>query len=418
MHVLVVTNVFDPDRAGGAAVFSDLCYGLRGAGHDVTVYCAHPYYPEWRRKTDASPWSVYRDDRNGVRVLRHGLRLPSDPSSIRGRILYEASFAVSLMRSLLRDRSVDVIVAFCPLVSSVGFAVMRRTILRRPLWVNVQDIPIDAARGAGIAEQRETRRMGLSEYLQSRLLKNASAITTICPPMANRIDELLGTSNRVKVFPNWLHLSLAKLLTPVGDEGANVKVGPLRLLYAGNIGMKQALLDFCRELAQDSETPFEMHIYGDGAAMTELREWIRVTNDSRFHIGPFLEEAAFAEELRRCDYFVITERSGAGASFLPSKLIPALAAGRPILAYCDAGSPLGLEVSQHALGLRVSRGQLADAVRLASMTRASLTDYELVRARCRRHLTLNYDRGEALMNCEALLQSLVHTRSTRPSEQP
>ena len=51
MKLLVVTNLFHPDRGGGASVFSDMCYGLVERGHDVTVYGAYPYYPEWRNKS-------------------------------------------------------------------------------------------------------------------------------------------------------------------------------------------------------------------------------------------------------------------------------------------------------------------------------------------------------------------------------
>ena len=39
-----------------------------------------------------------------------------------------------------------------------------------------------------------------------------------------------------------------------------------------------------------------------------------------------------------------------GANFLPSKLLPALATGTPVLAVCDESSPLGREVQRGAFG--------------------------------------------------------------------
>ena len=51
-------------------------------------------------------------------------------------------------------------------------------------------------------------------------------------------------------------------------------------------------------------------------------------------------------------FVAIPERSGAGGSFLPSKLIPALATGTPVLAVCDADSPLGTEMTAHRPGPR------------------------------------------------------------------
>lgn len=41
IRLLVVVNVFYPDRGGGAAVFSDMCYALAERGIDVTVHSVH-----------------------------------------------------------------------------------------------------------------------------------------------------------------------------------------------------------------------------------------------------------------------------------------------------------------------------------------------------------------------------------------
>jgi colanic acid biosynthesis glycosyl transferase WcaI len=53
---------------------------------------------------------------------------------------------------------------------------------------------------------------------------------------------------------------------------------------------------------------------------------------------------------------LITQRAGSGQSFLPSKLLPALATGTPVLAVCDHDSPLGREVSMHGTGVVVRPG--------------------------------------------------------------
>jgi hypothetical protein len=72
--------------------------------------------------------------------------------------------------------------------------------------------------------------------------------------------------------------------------------------------------------------------------------------DSRFSIGPVLDEAAFARALHQSDLFVITEKPDAGASFFPSKTVPGLASGTPILAVCGPDSPLGQEMKNQNVG--------------------------------------------------------------------
>ena len=47
---------------------------------------------------------------------------------------------------------------------------------------------------------------------------------------------------------------------------------------------------------------------------------------------------------------LVTQRPGVSANFLPSKILPALAAGTPVLAVCDADSPLGREVREGGFG--------------------------------------------------------------------
>jgi colanic acid biosynthesis glycosyl transferase WcaI len=51
-----------------------------------------------------------------------------------------------------------------------------------------------------------------------------------------------------------------------------------------------------------------------------------------------------------CDLYAITQQTGSGAAFFPSKLLPALALGKPVLAVADAQSELAVLVREHSLG--------------------------------------------------------------------
>jgi len=144
VKLLVITNLFHPDRGGGASVFSDLCFGLADKEWDVTVFTTYPYYPEWRRKEGCSPWRIERETLHRVDVWRHGIYVPTNPSRLLPRIGFELSFAVSLIQSLFRGGRFDVMMVFCPMLGGVCFAALRKLLLREPLWLNVQDIPADA----------------------------------------------------------------------------------------------------------------------------------------------------------------------------------------------------------------------------------------------------------------------------------
>src|SRR5690242_16390311 len=90
-HVYVVLNVFSPDIAGGAAVYTDLCFSLSRAGFGVTVAAPMPFYPEWRDKSGRNGWRVWRYVMNGVAIERYGLFIPRNPNSLIQRLLFEST---------------------------------------------------------------------------------------------------------------------------------------------------------------------------------------------------------------------------------------------------------------------------------------------------------------------------------------
>ena len=345
-RILVVVNVFHPDRGGGAAVFSDLCFELADRGLDVTVRCAYPYYPEWSDKWEKNGWSIERYEERGVKIERYGLYLPEDPSSLPQRLLYEGSFFLSLLRSLPRSGDYDAVLVYCPLVGAVAFASAVRMLFDTPVWLNVQDLSAEAARQSGMAGS------GLAEVLASvqRLLFNRADVwSSISPVMLDTLRPLRERDQPLLFLPNWLHASLREAIEALPEKRGRTPETPVKLLYGGNIGEKQGLLRLCRTLAE-SDAEFALTVHGSGGRAEAVRRWIEEEADERFRFGPFLPEDEFAEVLHETDLFLIPEKPGTGGSFIPSKMIPGMASQTPVLAVCDADSPLGREMREHEPG--------------------------------------------------------------------
>jgi colanic acid biosynthesis glycosyl transferase WcaI len=347
LRLLVISHLFAPDTCGGASVFSDMCYGLAQRDIDVTVRCAYPYYPEWKDKSGHNGIRIERSYDKGVQIERYGMFIPCKPASRWQRLLYESSYFLSLCRSLFHKPCFDVVMVFCPLAGSVGFAALLRLLYGKTLWLNVQDLPADAAAASRIVAGERSQR--LLQAVQRWLFNRADVWSSISPSMIERLEQLRDRHQPIMFLPNWLHQSIADHIRARPAKVGRLPGRPVRLLYAGNIGAKQGLLQFCKTLSSTT-SPFEFQINGDGGAARELREWVASAADSRFSIGPILDEAAFVEALYQTDLFVITEKPASGASFFPSKIVPALASGTPILAVSDADSPLGLEMRSQNVG--------------------------------------------------------------------
>lgn len=402
LRILIITNLFFPDRGGGASVFSDLCFGLVEHGWQVTVFTTHPYYPEWHRRCEGSPWRIQRELIRGVEVLRHGLYVPTSPSKLIPRVLYELSFGASLLRSTLRGGRFDAVMVYCPMLGAVLFAAVRKLLRGEPLWLNVQDIPADAAAASGISRSGLFDRV--ANGIQRWLFNRADVWSTISPVMQTRVATMRARDQPLHLCPNWLNGSLAEHIEELPSKLGRAPASPVRLLYAGNIGKKQGLLEFCERLARTS-LAFRFQIHGNGGEAEPIRRWVADQGDVRFVFGEFLDEASFTQALHVSDIFVITEKPGSGASFIPSKLIPGIASGTPVLAVCDRTGPLGSELTAAGLGVIVEWAAFDQIEEQFRVLTGNATQFASYQQRCLDHAQ-TYSRAVGIDRFDRLLAEL------------
>jgi colanic acid biosynthesis glycosyl transferase WcaI len=354
VRLLVFADLYKPDHAGGAAIYTDFCETLAARGHQVTVRCAYPYFPEWVDKSGRNGWRIWRREDGGVAVEHHGQRIPARRSTV-DRLLYEGSNLASLLRSTFSGRH-DAVLVFSTRWSSLAAAAVTARVRRIPLLANVQDISTVAAEATGYSKGRLARAI---RALESLALRSAAVVTTLAPGM---VDALQRVDRRLRpvVVPNWANRSL---LAAVDDVSPRPGPGldPPQLLYAGNVGLKQGLAELCQRL-HTLEHPFHLRIHASGPGAAAVRDWVEATGDRRFEVGPFLPEVDFVEQVARADLFLICELESSGDAYMPSKLIPAVLIGTPVLAVCDPAGSLGREVAAHDLGPLLRWTDLGDGV--------------------------------------------------------
>jgi colanic acid biosynthesis glycosyl transferase WcaI len=210
----------------------------------------------------------------------------------------------------------------------------------------------------------------LGQFAQSLLFNRANVWSTIAPKMVDRLAAIRRKNQPIYFVPNFLNRSMEAAIAEHASKLGRLPAKPPKLLYAGNIGKKQDLLAFCQRLSQAS-LEFKFRIHGDGGEAHHIREWVDRQHDGRFQFGEFLDEKGFVAALFEADLFVITEKPQVGASFIPSKLIPCIATGTPVLCVCDGNGPLGNEVNSHRLGLAM---EWSDVEQLQTRLSALLAD--------------------------------------------
>jgi colanic acid biosynthesis glycosyl transferase WcaI len=399
VKIHLISYLFHPDSLGGAALYTDLAWFLRERGHEVRITSTFPFYPQYRY-SEADRTQGCRDEVfEGMPLRRIAMRLPENYRGWR-RLIPEFSFWAALRKHGRFDNwSPDVVITGCPMLAQ-PLAAKNLHAGKVPVVIVVQDLMTDAAAKLGIIRQRGL--LALLRAAERRALRSSAALVTISDDMKARLAEL--TARHAQVIPNWIHGSLQAAVGRVRATG--IRRRPATLFYSGNLGVKQGLPDFLPLFFQHGEG-WSLRVHGEGPEAVSLRTAHAL--NPRFQLGPLLEEPEYVRALHETAVCLITQRAGAGQSFLPSKLLPALATGTPVLAVCDPESPLGREVSAQGFGVVVRPG---DDEALGRVLRTwGGADGELARLRARaEERAADFSRETILPRYEALLQAQMRSR--------
>lgn len=344
MKIHLITNLFHPDELAGASLYTDMARYFRDQGHDVRVTSTFSYYPAWKLRPEDEGVRQRDEIFEGIPLRRLRMYVPSKASGLH-RLLSDASFLWALVRKAsFRGWTPDVVLSACPMLSQ---CVAQRFLYwgrRVPRLLIVQDFVVDAA-----LELNMLRLPGLSwglRWMEAWALRSAATLSTISPEMLEKLREKVPEHKRRSIFnPNWIHQSLsAEIERQWADRPPRAEA---RLLYSGNVGVKQGLPDFV-DTFERLKSSWHLRIQGGGAERQRLEERARACPN--IEMADVSGEDAYVRSLLEASACLITQKPDVSANFLPSKLLPALATGTPVLAICEHDTPLGREVETGGYG--------------------------------------------------------------------
>ena len=402
MRIHLITNLFTPDKLAGAVLFTDMALYLRDQGHDVRVTTTFPYYPAWALRPEDEGVSLRDEVFESIPVRRIRMYVPRRVTGAT-RLLSDLSFLWSLLRHGRHPgRRPEIVVTAMPMLSQClaqRFLYIRRKI---PCFITVQDFVAEAA-----LELRILRAPGLAPLLhglQRWALRSAQALSTISPHMLERLEENVGEDRHISFIPNWIHKDLQAEIDRQMPQAPSRKPG--LLFYSGNLGVKQGLPAFIDQFhsACGTELGWSLKINGGGAERSRLQSAVGTKFGIR--VGPVQAEEGYVRSLLGAAACLVTQRPSVGSNFIPSKLLPALATGTPVLAVCDFESPLGKEVLAGGFGEVVAPG---DAMTLKTVLQKWKNEPESLAAMSQRakKWATRYERGSVLGLYEAELLKLV-----------
>ena len=362
MKIIVWGINYAPELTGIGPFNTALCEFLAENGHSVEMVTSFAYYPEWKKNTQDQRRFYRNDQINGVTVRRCWAYIPRRTSAFR-RIVHEGSFVVSsLARVILIERSSLFVVVSPPLLLGMA-AWVASVVTRTPFVFHVQDLQPDAAVGLGMLKKGWLTKVLYK--IESFAYAKAARVSGISNGMLEMFRKKSVPEGKLIMFPNGIRLPSTSANRGMFRARHRISENNFLAIYSGNLGVKQGLnilIEAAKELkvrrlarVNDSESGdlITIVVAGDGAMRNALVESVANAQLKNVLLLPLQSETEYREMLADANCTLITQQSGTGSFFFPSKLMSAAAAAKPVVTVADEDSELARAVRSGGFGINV-----------------------------------------------------------------
>ncbi len=377
MRIIVWGINYAPEFTGIAPHSVALCEFLHARGHDAQMVSTFSYYPTWRKRPE-DEGTLYRTDQiKGVPVHRCWHFVPRQVSALK-RILHEATFIGTSSLRLLSLPRADVMVVVSPPLLLGAAAWIVGTLKRTPFVFHVQDMQPDAAVGLGMLRAGWFIRALYA--LEALAYRKAARVSGITQGMLVKFRRKGVPEEKLIYFPNAIALEEDGPRPARGEfrQRNGLPLDAFLAVYAGNLGVKQGLDVLVEAARLVRDRRIHLLICGDGAQRQVLEEQIRELGLPNMTMLPLQQGANYTALLEEADLCFITQQSGSGNSFFPSKLLGLLAQSKPVITVADPESELAEAAVSGGFGLNIPPGhpqEVADVLDDLAGDAARLTQY-------------------------------------------
>jgi colanic acid biosynthesis glycosyl transferase WcaI len=331
MRVLILSVNYWPEVTGIGAVTTYRAEYLASAGHEVEVCTTFPYYPDWKVPPEYSGRLGRKEKRNGVSIVRSYAYVPNPVTPLK-RILFEASFIISVtLRALLRKRP-DVLLVVSPPLGLAASAILLSRLWSVPYVFDVQDLQPDSASDLDMLPKWAVK---LLYKVENAAYRHARLVTTLTPSMRQKIIAKGFTEDRVELLEMRMDDTLIDLPAGEGDEFRRRYDLKEKFLvtHSGNMGVKQGL-DVILDAAALNRADDSMLFLcvGNGSDCDRIKRRAAELDLGNVRFLPLLDAKDFRGLMAASNVCLVTQQHSVSEIAFPSKIVTYLAAGRPIVA--------------------------------------------------------------------------------------
>ncbi len=324
MRVCFLTHYFPPEVGAPQTRIDLLARTLAERGVEVTVHTCFPHYPSGIIPAPYSNRMVARERRDGISIVRSAVYAAPNSGFAR-RLADHASFALSALASAPLSGRFDAVVAETPPLFTAASGAVYATGKRAAYLVNVADRwPASAVE---LGALRNPAALRAAEALERWIYRRADRILTPTEGLVTALDtipEAHGKCRRV-----WPVIDIDRFAPSFREP---VPRAPLRVLFAGTIGLAQGLEVLVEASRLAGPETVQTTIVGDGADAPRIRAIVAAGRLTNVRLMGSVAAQQVPDIYSQSDVGVVLLRDlplFRGA--LPTKLFEAMAAGRALV---------------------------------------------------------------------------------------
>ncbi len=379
MRVLIVSLVYPPEHAPAGVMVAELAEELTQAGHEVTVLTGFPSHPAGRLFPGWKAGLSSRERTSGGFTVLRCIHSFVPRFGYVGKLWYHFTFALSFFVTGLFRCRCDAMVfqstpAFCG-PAAICLARLKRC--RTFYWV--QDIHPESGINAGMLKEGKCTR--LMKAVDTWVCRRADVVAAPTEDMRRVLIARGLPPEHVRVQGHWLDEGRIQPASRQNRWREKQGLSPEMFvaLYAGTVGYvsgAEVVVEAARLLADHQKVLFLFA--GDGPLKASLQEKAKEYRLANIRFVSFQPEEDLNLMQAAADAGVVTLKPRSATTSIPSKMYGYTAAGRPVIASVEPGSPVARFIEEGGFGWVAPP---ADAKALAEAILVAASDCDECRRR-------------------------------------
>ncbi len=405
MHILFITDNFPPETNAAAIRTFEHTREWVKMGNTVTIVTGAPNFPAGKVFKGYQNKLFQRENHEGLRVIRVWTYIAANAGTVRRTIDF-ASFMVTATVAGLFVKKPDMVIATTPqLLTSITGLVLAR-LKRRPLVLELRDLWPESIVAVGVS--RGKRLYKILVWVARFIYHRADVIISVTHSFKRILIDMGIRGDKIHIITNGVHPDI--MVSPQNRERIRTQYGlpqdAFLVGYVGTFGLAHSLetiLNVARLTMADPSIKYVL--MGDGAEKAQLIEKSQSEGLSnvRFIVRKYHKRAI--EVLSALDVALVLLRdTPLFESVIPTKLLEAMALGKPVILGAR-GESLSI-VNEHQCGIGIRPENTVDLAAAIRKLQADRSACEIMGANGKRAIKEKYDRVTLARTMMGIIQEL------------